>query len=420
MLFFADGITWCTVAKGATSINNDGSIISISSGGSWGAQLWIDDGSANGGMAIRSRKNTTTWDNWIKILDSNNYSSYALPLSGGTMTGAITLKGNRYYADGNYGLNCQNSDIIDANGIYFGDKVDGAGEGINFYRGSSTWDTLYAANGTLYFHPNRATATTPGGYAILHSNNYTSYTVTKTGSGASGTWGINVTGSAGSVAWGNVTGKPSTFTPSAHSHTYLASGGTPTSASSHADALQKYFNSNKASIPRDCLLTYYSSAMSNGSQYMGYFLSNYDSTPYGGFFVAHYNNPYYVGISYGSYIQQHILTSTNYESYAVSVAGGTMTGTLDIKGSGSNRATLELFSSSNIPCDLWLGSNNLTKWSITCRASDENYMLGLYNIDNNYSLHIKPTGEIIFDKPGYQYGSSYPSSPTKGQVFFKT
>jgi hypothetical protein len=32
---------------------------------------------------------------------------------------------------------------------------------------------------------------------------------TKTGGGASGTWGINVTGSAGSVAWGSVTSKPS-------------------------------------------------------------------------------------------------------------------------------------------------------------------------------------------------------------------
>lgn len=33
---------------------------------------------------------------------------------------------------------------------------------------------------------------------LLDSSNYTSYTVTKTGSGASGTWGINVTGSSGS------------------------------------------------------------------------------------------------------------------------------------------------------------------------------------------------------------------------------
>lgn len=33
---------------------------------------------------------------------------------------------------------------------------------------------------------------------LLHTLNYTSYTVTKTGSGASGTWGINITGSSGS------------------------------------------------------------------------------------------------------------------------------------------------------------------------------------------------------------------------------
>ena len=87
---------------------------------------------------------------------------------------------------------------------------------------------------------------------VLDSENYTSYTVTKTGSGASGTWGINVTGSAGSVAWGNVSGrpsslpasdvyawakasskpsyswseisgKPSTFTPSSHTHNYAGS-----------------------------------------------------------------------------------------------------------------------------------------------------------------------------------------------------
>ena len=63
---------------------------------------------------------------------------------------------------------------------------------------------------------------------LLHTKNYTSYTVTKSGGGASGTWGINISGkastagtadSAKSVAWGNVSGKPSTFTPSSHTHT---------------------------------------------------------------------------------------------------------------------------------------------------------------------------------------------------------
>lgn len=53
---------------------------------------------------------------------------------------------------------------------------------------------------------------------IIHSDNYTTYTVKKDGTGATGTWGINISGNAGSVAWANITGKPSSFTPSSHTH----------------------------------------------------------------------------------------------------------------------------------------------------------------------------------------------------------
>lgn len=38
-----------------------------------------------------------------------------------------------------------------------------------------------------------------GWFKLLDSSNYTNYTVTKTGSGASGTWGINITGNAGTA-----------------------------------------------------------------------------------------------------------------------------------------------------------------------------------------------------------------------------
>ena len=40
------------------------------------------------------------------------------------------------------------------------------------------------------------TAAAPTWVKLLHSGNYTNYTVTKTGSGASGTWGINISGNA--------------------------------------------------------------------------------------------------------------------------------------------------------------------------------------------------------------------------------
>ena len=68
------------------------------------------------------------------------------------------------------------------------------------------------------------------GNKVLHAGNYTTYTVTKTGTGASGTWGINISGNAAtasSVTWGNISGKPSTYAPSSHSHNYLPlAGGT--------------------------------------------------------------------------------------------------------------------------------------------------------------------------------------------------
>lgn len=47
---------------------------------------------ANGNMWHRIGNSTTTWDEWLKLLDSRNYSTYALPLSGGILTGDLTFK----------------------------------------------------------------------------------------------------------------------------------------------------------------------------------------------------------------------------------------------------------------------------------------------------------------------------------------
>ena len=126
------------------------------------------------------------------------------------------------------------------------------------------WDTQFAispSNKPSAYIRSQNNGTWGEWLTLLDSSNYTSYTVTKTGGGASGTWGINVTGSAGSVAWGNVSGrpsslpasdvyswakaankpsyswseitsKPSTFTPSSHTHNYAGSGSAGGSANS--------------------------------------------------------------------------------------------------------------------------------------------------------------------------------------------
>lgn len=117
-----------------------------------------------------------TWGDWQTVLTNKNIGSYAsasgcLPLSGGTLTGKLTLPNNLYYASASTaGIDMNNSDIIGANAIYFDDISNSAGEAINFYRDSDIWDTLYARSGILKFHPNRSTSTDLSGYRVYDAS----------------------------------------------------------------------------------------------------------------------------------------------------------------------------------------------------------------------------------------------------------
>lgn len=63
-------IKWANADKTAVSWNNDGMLISIGWSDSYGAQLWVDDGSGEGGMKLRNRSSTTTWNTWRSVLTS--------------------------------------------------------------------------------------------------------------------------------------------------------------------------------------------------------------------------------------------------------------------------------------------------------------------------------------------------------------
>lgn len=65
-----------------------------------------------------------------------------------------------------------------------------------------------AANEMLFYTSNGSSYTSAWTRVLTHRN-YTNYTVTKTGGGASGTWGISITGSA---PWANITGRPTLLT----------------------------------------------------------------------------------------------------------------------------------------------------------------------------------------------------------------
>lgn len=74
--------------------------------------------------------------------------------------GALTLRANAYSgANPSYGLNCNNSDIININSIYTNDESDDWNEGIEFYRGDTGgWDSLRAYRGTWYFYSNNGSS----------------------------------------------------------------------------------------------------------------------------------------------------------------------------------------------------------------------------------------------------------------------
>ena len=170
-------------------------------------------------------------------------------IQGTSSTSAVPGKANdgfcEFYYNVNNGLANNMPSSNNANAII----------SISRHAGNYTSQLGFSSNGNLYY---REGVGATAWKTILTSSNYTSYTVTKTGGGASGTWGINVTGSAGSVAWANVSGrpsslpasdvyswakasskpsyswseitsKPSTFTPASHTHAYIPlSGGTIT------------------------------------------------------------------------------------------------------------------------------------------------------------------------------------------------
>ena len=80
-----------------------------------------------------------------------------------------------------------------ADALFLNSYVDNSGGGSNLISFSKT-------NGEMALHYQSFNSTTWGARrVVLESVNYTNYTVSKTGGGASGTWGINITGNANSA-----------------------------------------------------------------------------------------------------------------------------------------------------------------------------------------------------------------------------
>jgi hypothetical protein len=165
---------------------------------------------------------------------------------------------------------------------------------------------------------------------VLRSGNYNNYSPTLTGTGASGTWGINVTGSAGSVAWTNVSGRPTAVSSFTNDSGYITSsysgfmlrntvGQTNPNINFTSSAYRFDPNANNPTSDYYAIITY-----GNDGNVTGQLATHYTS---GQTFTRAYNT------AWSSWRTQ--LDSSNYNSYSPSLTGTGASGTWAISISGN-------------------------------------------------------------------------------------
>lgn len=210
-----------------------GTMLNIQERNDTAAQLVIDYDTGNlytRGIYVPtgvSSGNTPTITSWKTVLHSGNYTSYSPSLTGSGASGTwgISISGNSATATKTTYINAPDGDRNASTklptttpfGVRFDFVTSGTtGTGGN-YAGVMTyapWDGTTGSTGDASYQlVFGSTAANSGGYpqlnirkgidsvwnswySILTSGNYNSYAPTLTGGNASGTWGINVTGSA--------------------------------------------------------------------------------------------------------------------------------------------------------------------------------------------------------------------------------
>ena len=216
---------------------------------------------------------------WNKILHANNFNDYAPTKAGGGATGTwnIAISGNANTVTTlNSGqivsalgftpisagaLTNQSGTAINGTTATFTGQVNVSTAGIKFpndpYGGSGdtasiTYESIGGEKTRLRFRVSNDGGISPvddkaefllpdndsllvNGYVTLNAANYNSYAPTLSGGNASGTWNIGIYGNAGSansVAWTGVTGKPTNFVYSDYGNYAINITGNANTASS--------------------------------------------------------------------------------------------------------------------------------------------------------------------------------------------
>jgi len=177
-------------------------------------QLAVAYGSPANEIYMRGRY-AGSWSSWVRLLNSNNYNDYSPTLTGTGASGTwgINITGNS--ATTTKAVVQDTRAAERATSVYSSGTVEW--EFTNQIPGVGAWGSLMTMKGwaegyNVWQLIGPSGAGSPAGEtwwlrsgnngtwnavrAILHSGNYNSYSPTLTGTGASGTWGINITGNA--------------------------------------------------------------------------------------------------------------------------------------------------------------------------------------------------------------------------------
>lgn len=211
----------------SSSANTASTIVSRDSSGNFSAGTITAALSGNASTATTLQTARTI--NGVSFNGSANITiadSTKLPLSGGTMTGAITFAAGQTWPtfnqnttgsagslSSNTGYLVYRSIVADAsidtatqNGIYTRDYTGASASMLVWDAGGSTGttqlDVNYGNSGAIRLRNKTDNTTWSNWRTFLTDQNYNSYSPTLTGGGASGTWGINVTGNAATVTNG--------------------------------------------------------------------------------------------------------------------------------------------------------------------------------------------------------------------------
>lgn len=158
--------------------------------------------------ANRSWTVTTSETDTLQTVTSRGATTSTILTTTSTSSGATIIaqsNGTSATWRGRIGSFNATADKASFIGTYAGNAVVGAHN-----NALTAWADLYinTVDGLSGGNVRLPELTVINGNTAIHAGNYNSYSPTLTGGNASGTWGISITGSAGSVAWTNVSGRP--------------------------------------------------------------------------------------------------------------------------------------------------------------------------------------------------------------------